>query len=189
MAATCPWRAPCLALPWASSLYELLLQGAVYLVGNLLHGCGRVATIHSNLIAFCLLADTPGVHLHHRVQHMLSPEELKLLHPRKRLLPCVPSSPSQLSQQAATTATETDASSPGRDSAGQAGRAGAEPARAGARAGPAEAPDVAQWMGPAGQQGHPGDARGGAEGSRAQQAALRGNAPKKVGGGRQSGAG
>jgi nitric-oxide synthase len=47
----------------------------------------------------CLLhvpADTPGVHLHHRVPHMLSPEELKLMHPRKRLVPVVPPSPREL---------------------------------------------------------------------------------------------
>ncbi|KAL6757450.1 hypothetical protein V8C86DRAFT_1669624 [Haematococcus lacustris] len=42
------------------------------------------------------LFDTPGVHLHHRVPHMLSPAELKLLHPRKRLAPLVPPTPRQL---------------------------------------------------------------------------------------------
>jgi nitric-oxide synthase len=35
------------------------------------------------------LYDTPGVHLHHRVPHLLSPEELKLLHPRRALAPYV----------------------------------------------------------------------------------------------------
>lgn len=38
-------------------------------------------------------ADTPGVHLHHRVPHMLPPDELKLLHPRRRLAPFSPPSP------------------------------------------------------------------------------------------------
>lgn len=40
--------------------------------------------------------DTPGVHLHHRVPHMLSPEELKLLHPRRRLTPFRPPTPLQV---------------------------------------------------------------------------------------------
>ncbi|WIA31824.1 hypothetical protein OEZ86_002691 [Tetradesmus obliquus] len=39
------------------------------------------------------LYDTPGVHLHHRIPHMLTPAELRLLHPRKRLLPFSPPSP------------------------------------------------------------------------------------------------
>ena len=42
----------------------------------------------------CLLpVDTPGVHLHHRVPHMLAPDELKLLHPRRRLAPFRPPTP------------------------------------------------------------------------------------------------
>ena len=43
-----------------------------------------------------LLADTPGVHLHHRVPHMLTPEQLRLLHPRSRLAPVVPRTPREL---------------------------------------------------------------------------------------------
>ncbi|KAF8070981.1 nitric oxide synthase [Scenedesmus sp. PABB004] len=39
------------------------------------------------------LYDTPGVHLHHRVPHMLTPAELRLLHPRKRLLAYAPPTP------------------------------------------------------------------------------------------------
>jgi nitric-oxide synthase len=35
------------------------------------------------------LYDTPGVHLHHRVPHLLSPDELRLLHPRRALAPYV----------------------------------------------------------------------------------------------------
>jgi len=35
------------------------------------------------------LYDTPGVHLHHRVPHLLSPSELRLLHPRRALAPYV----------------------------------------------------------------------------------------------------
>eukprot|EP00469_Lotharella_globosa_P013348 CAMPEP_0167777460 /NCGR_PEP_ID=MMETSP0111_2-20121227/3716_1 /TAXON_ID=91324 /ORGANISM="Lotharella globosa, Strain CCCM811" /LENGTH=314 /DNA_ID=CAMNT_0007667667 /DNA_START=188 /DNA_END=1132 /DNA_ORIENTATION=+ len=31
------------------------------------------------------LYDTPGVHLHHRLQHMLTPQEVSELHPRKKL--------------------------------------------------------------------------------------------------------
>ena len=38
-------------------------------------------------------ADTPGVHLHHRLPHMLTPAELKQLHPLKRLVPYFPPSP------------------------------------------------------------------------------------------------
>ncbi len=47
-----------------------------------------------------LSADTPGVHLHHRVPHMLSPAELKLLHPRKRLQPLIPPTPLDLTSRA-----------------------------------------------------------------------------------------
>lgn len=46
-------------------------------------------------------ADTPGVHLHHRVPHMLSPDQLRLLHPRKRLTPILPPRPKDLAAQAA----------------------------------------------------------------------------------------
>ena len=43
------------------------------------------------------LYDTPGLHLHHRVPHILTPEENKELHPRKRLKGFVPSpSPAQV---------------------------------------------------------------------------------------------
>jgi len=42
------------------------------------------------------LYDTPGVHLHHRVPHMLTPEQLRLLHPRKRLAPILPPTPKEL---------------------------------------------------------------------------------------------
>lgn len=33
------------------------------------------------------------MHLHHRIPHMLTPSELKLLHPRRRLAPFLPPSP------------------------------------------------------------------------------------------------
>jgi len=42
------------------------------------------------------LFDTPGLHLHHRVPHILTPEENKELHPRKRLRAHVPPSPADL---------------------------------------------------------------------------------------------
>lgn len=45
-----------------------------------------------------LLADTPGVHLHHRLAHMLSPEELKSLHPRRTLRAYVPPTPLDICQ-------------------------------------------------------------------------------------------
>ncbi|KAL0044056.1 hypothetical protein WJX82_006266 [Trebouxia sp. C0006] len=45
------------------------------------------------------LFDTPGVHLHHRLPHLLSPEELKELHPRKRLRPYYPPMPQDLTPQ------------------------------------------------------------------------------------------
>jgi len=35
------------------------------------------------------LFDTPGVHLHHRLPHILSEEELKLIHPTRRIRPFV----------------------------------------------------------------------------------------------------
>ena len=34
-------------------------------------------------------SDTPGLHLHHRIIHMLTPEEARDLHPRGRLKPYV----------------------------------------------------------------------------------------------------
>ena len=43
-------------------------------------------------------ADTPGVHLHHRLPHLLSPEELKKLHPRRRLKPYFAPTPESLSE-------------------------------------------------------------------------------------------
>ncbi len=43
-----------------------------------------------------LLYDTPGLHLHHRVPHLLTPEENKELHPRKRLSPFVAPSPEEV---------------------------------------------------------------------------------------------
>ncbi|KAG1679418.1 hypothetical protein FOA52_007709 [Chlamydomonas sp. UWO 241] len=44
------------------------------------------------------LYDTPGVHLHHRIPHMLSPEELRAIHPRKRLAAFVPPTPLELTR-------------------------------------------------------------------------------------------
>jgi hypothetical protein len=41
-------------------------------------------------------ADTPGVHLHHRIPHMLTPDELKALHPRRRLKAHRPPPPAEL---------------------------------------------------------------------------------------------
>lgn len=46
-------------------------------------------------------ADTPGVHLHHRIPHMLSPAELKLLHPRRRLALTLPPLPVELAEEEA----------------------------------------------------------------------------------------
>ena len=44
-------------------------------------------------------ADTPGIHLHHRLPHLLTPEELKQLHPRRRLKPYYPPAPEDLAQE------------------------------------------------------------------------------------------
>lgn len=46
-----------------------------------------------------LLTDTPGVHLHHRVPHMLAPDELKLLQPRRRLTAFIPPPPLEVMSQ------------------------------------------------------------------------------------------
>lgn len=48
------------------------------------------------------LYDTPGVHLHHRVPHMLSPDELRRLHPRRRLRAFKPPTPLELSEEDAS---------------------------------------------------------------------------------------
>ncbi|GAX85282.1 hypothetical protein CEUSTIGMA_g12700.t1 [Chlamydomonas eustigma] len=61
------------------------------------------------------LYDTPGVHLHHRVPHMLSPSELKTLHPRRRLSPFVPPTPKELQDE---NMEETPQSSPSGSAAG-----------------------------------------------------------------------
>ena len=50
-------------------------------------------------ICLLLAADTPGIHLHHRLPHMLSPEELKELHPRRRLKPYYPPTPQDIAQE------------------------------------------------------------------------------------------
>jgi nitric-oxide synthase len=43
-----------------------------------------------------VLYDTPGLHLHHRLPHILLPEEIKLLNPRKQLRSFVAPSPSSI---------------------------------------------------------------------------------------------
>ena len=62
-------------------------------------------------------ADTPGVHLHHRLPHLLSPEELRELHPRKRLRPYYPPLPQDLTPHAEE-AESTGASAQDTDMAG-----------------------------------------------------------------------
>ncbi|KAL4421002.1 hypothetical protein ABPG77_008839 [Micractinium sp. CCAP 211/92] len=69
-----------------------------------------------------MLYDTPGLHLHHRVPHLLTPQENKQLHPRRKIRPYVPPSPSELLE--ATTAA---CSMPG-GAGGAAGPADAPPA-------------------------------------------------------------
>lgn len=49
------------------------------------------------------LFDTPGLHLHHRVPHILTPEENKELHPRKKLRGYVAPPPSELAMASQTT--------------------------------------------------------------------------------------
>lgn len=58
--------------------------------------------------------DTPGLHIFHRVLHLLSPDEMASLHPRKKLRPYIPPSPLSLSQ-------ETSEDDPFRDSWGVVG--------------------------------------------------------------------
>lgn len=45
-------------------------------------------------------ADTPGVHYHHRLIHMLSPSEMKALHPLRKLRPYVAPTPRELCDRA-----------------------------------------------------------------------------------------
>jgi hypothetical protein len=40
-----------------------------------------------------------GLHLGHRLPHILHPSELKLIHPRRRLRPYVAASPQQVAEQ------------------------------------------------------------------------------------------
>jgi len=55
--------------------------------------------VHASQQVCVTTADTPGVHLHHRLPHLLSPDELKELHPRKRLRPYYPPMPQDLTPQ------------------------------------------------------------------------------------------
>jgi nitric-oxide synthase len=50
------------------------------------------------------LFDTPGLHLHHRTPHLLTPDENKALHPRKRLAPFVAPAPAEVAAAAAAAA-------------------------------------------------------------------------------------
>jgi nitric-oxide synthase len=47
-----------------------------------------------------LLYDTPGLHLHHRMPHLLTPEENKALHPRKKLRAYVAPAPAAVREDA-----------------------------------------------------------------------------------------
>lgn len=55
--------------------------------------------MHASQQVCVTTVDTPGVHLHHRLPHLLSPEELKELHPRKRLSTYYPPMPQDLTPQ------------------------------------------------------------------------------------------
>ena len=48
----------------------------------------------------CVHADTPGVHLQHRLQHLLEGDAVKQLLPKGRLKPFTPPSPQQLAERA-----------------------------------------------------------------------------------------
>ena len=48
----------------------------------------------------CPSADTPGVHLQHRLQHLLEPALTKQLLPKGKLKPFLPPSPQELAFQA-----------------------------------------------------------------------------------------
>lgn len=45
------------------------------------------------------LYDTPGLHMHHRLPHILTPEENKMLHPKRRLRACTPDGPNTTSSE------------------------------------------------------------------------------------------
>eukprot|EP00892_Ulva_mutabilis_P003852 jgi/Ulvmu1/1839/UM119_0058.1 len=48
------------------------------------------------------LYDTPGLHLHHRCLHILTPPELKAIHPKRKLRPYVAASPEVVAEQHAS---------------------------------------------------------------------------------------
>lgn len=79
-----------------------------------------------------LLYDTPGLHLHHRIPHILTPDENKALHPRRRLRPyAAPSLGDLLPGLASPTAAGAagggrDSAAPGRQRAGAAGGPGGQ---------------------------------------------------------------
>ena len=59
-----------------------------------------------------MLYDTPGLHLHHRMPHLLSPEENKALHPRRRLRPYFAPSLGQLLEAAGAVPSDTEGQLP-----------------------------------------------------------------------------
>ena len=68
-------------------------------LGHTSQGFDFHTVIHDSDQVCANAADTPGVHLHHRLPHLLSPEELKELHPRKQLRPYYPPMPQDLTPQ------------------------------------------------------------------------------------------
>lgn len=87
-----------------------------------------------------LLYDTPGLHLHHRIPHILTPDENKALHPRRRLRPyAAPSLGDLLPGVASPTAAGA--------AAGGRGSAAAGRQQAGAAGGPGGRPLASYWWG------------------------------------------
>lgn len=62
-------------------------------------------------LIFNIKLDTPGIHVSHRMTHLLAPDEMKLTQPSKTLRPYIPPTPLDLSllrDHAATFSSETD---------------------------------------------------------------------------------
>lgn len=83
------------------SCHMLASEAAVSSGGDVLGPTAPTAALdgQASLTTFAWHADTPGLHFHHRLMHMLPPDAVKQMHPRKPLAPYTATSPLSLAWQ------------------------------------------------------------------------------------------